>query len=182
MGEPMKHLLVLCMVAGCGHGESPTDATPTPSELLTIADGSQGVCGTTGEGSVTGSVGGVEISPVLRASHVTIPGQGIAIVLDETAGACGVAGETGEHLVLLLCDAEIGLHSIANEQAFACPGSNSAALIEQNGGTDFATATEGSVTIDISDECTTGSFTIDMTPDVGEPGTLTGSFAAVVCP
>ncbi len=181
MGEPMKHL-VLCMAIGCGHGQSPTDAMPDQDGAI-LVDGSQGACGTNGVGSVTGAIGGVEISPVMRANQVAIGTEGIAIVLDEVAGQCGVPGETGEHLVLLFCDVGVGLHSIADEQTFACPGSNSAALIEQNGGTDFAEATEGSVTIEIADgECTTGTFTIDLTPDVGSPGTLTGSFAAVVCP
>jgi hypothetical protein len=67
---------------------------------------------------------------------------------------------------------------VVGEQAFACPGTNSFGLVEQNGSTDFAESTGGTITVtDVSGGCTTGTFSINYMNEQ-----LTGSFDAYVCP
>jgi hypothetical protein len=178
-------LLVLALAACGGGGQSPTDgANPNDGRNPTGDGPLPGSCGTDGSGTVSGTIGGVEVAPVLRANQITVGGAGTGIILDEVGGQCGMAGETGEHLVLIFCEPPtVGTHTVGTEQQFMCPGTLAAGLIEQDGGGDFAEATGGSITITSADgSCTTGTFSVDLTPDVGSPGTLTGSFAAVVCP
>ncbi len=180
MGTKMRWTWLFALAA-CEHGQSPTDAGPGDSRPLT--DGAKATCGPNGSGTTSGTIGGVQISPVLRAHQFAVGTEGFALVLDEELTVCGQAGTTGDHLVLLFCEPPtVGSFTVVQEQAFACPGSNVAALIENNGGTDFAEATAGSITISEAGGCTTGTFSIDFTPNTGSPGTLTGSFDAIVCP
>ena len=149
-------------------------------------DAVAGACGAAGTGTVTGSVGGATISPVVRAGQVTITGEGVAIVIDEVAGACGVPGATGEHLVLGFCGAPtVRTYTVVGEQAFGCPGTDVFGLVEQNGGNDFAESLSGTVAIaSIEGTCVSGTFDISFMPGSG-PGTpesLSGSFSAVICP
>jgi hypothetical protein len=172
----MRILLALGLLVGCGGGEG--------GGVADVPGG--GDCGTDGSGSVTGTVGGASIMPVVRANQVTIGGAGVAIVLDEIAGSCGMPGNTGEHLVLLFCSAPTaGTHTVVSEQQFMCPGTNAGSLVEQNGGMDFAEPTGGSITVDSADgSCTAGSFSINYIPAGGGGASeqLTGTFNAVVCP
>ena len=167
--------LVLIALVGCGGGEGGGSPDVPGSD-----------CGTEGNGTVTGSVGGAQITPVVRANQVTVPGAGVAIVLDEVGGACGVPGDTGEHLVLIFCAAPaVGSHSVVSEQQFMCPGAGASSIVEQNGGMDFAEATGGSIEIASADgSCTTGSYSINYIPAGGGGASeqLTGTFSAIVCP
>src|SRR5687768_3378367 len=109
-----NRVLGLVVVAACGGGGESPDG-----------DGGVGNCGAEGNGSVTGTVGGATIGPIVRANQVAVPGFGFAIVLDEVAGACGTPADTGEHLVLLFCTAPAaGSLTVVSEQQFMCPGSN----------------------------------------------------------
>jgi hypothetical protein len=167
LGMTLRTMVVIALV-GCGGGEG--DGSP---------DVGGGDCGTEGNGTVTGSVSGAQITPVVRANQVALPGAGVVIVLDEIAGACGMPGNTGEHLVLLFCAAPApGTIAVVGEQQFSCPGLNASSIVEQNGGMDLAEATGGSVQITSTDGmCTSGSYTLDYGAEQ-----LTGTFNAIVCP
>lgn len=144
-----------------------------------------GACGTAGSGTVNGMIGGVAVSPVVRAAQVTIPGSGVAIILDEVAGACGQPATTGEHLVLGFCAAPTAMtYPAVGEQQFDCPGANAFGLVEQNGTSDFAESLSGTITIiSATSTCVTGTFDISLQPaGAGAPASLTGAFSAVVCP
>ena len=164
-------MLVIALV-GCGGGEG--GGSP---------DVAGGECGSEGNGTVAGSVSGAQITPVVRANQVALPGAGVAIVLDEISGSCGMPGTTGEHLVLLFCAAPApGTIAVVGEQQFSCPGLDAASIVEQNGGMDLAEATGGSVQITATDgTCTSGSYTLDFAAPGGSEQ-LTGTFNAIVCP
>lgn len=136
-------------------------------------------CGAAGTGTTSGTILGAQITPVMRAYQVTTTGQGTAIVIDETAATGCTAATTGEHLAILICDLpSVRTYPVVGEQAFACPSTDSFGLIEQNGGSDFAESTGGSVVVtDVSGGCTTGTFSINYLNE-----TLTGTFDAFVCP
>ncbi|MBA2545031.1 MAG: hypothetical protein H0V17_35640 [Deltaproteobacteria bacterium] len=174
----MKSLVFAIALAACGGGgQSPTDAGSDD-------DGpAPGVCGANGTGTISGPIGGVEVTPIVRAFQLEVPGEGTAIVIDEGAGACGELADS-DRLVLLFCEPPtVGEQTVVDEQTFACPSSNTASLVETADGGDFAEATGGTISVDSADgACTRGSFSIDYTPNVGEPERLTGTFAAVVCP
>jgi len=174
----MKPSLFVIALAACGGGgQSPTDTLSGDDGLGTL------MCGASGDGTISGPIGGAEVSPIARVFQVEVGTEGTAIVIDEGAGACGEIVDS-DRLVLLFCDPPTASNqTVVDEQAFACPGSNAASLIETADGGDFAEATGGSITIDSADgACTIGSFAIDYTPNVGSPQRLTGTFAAVVCP
>lgn len=135
-------------------------------------------CGANGTGTVTGTVMGAAITPVVRAYQVTTAGQGTAIVIDEVGAGC-TPSTTGEHLALLLCAVPtVRTYPVVGEQAFACPSNNSFGLVEQNAGSDFAESTGGTMSVtDVSGGCTTGTFTINYLNEQ-----LTGTFDAFVCP
>jgi hypothetical protein len=159
--------LVLFAACAGGDGDSPpTDAPPASN------------CGANGAGSVSGTVLGVQVSPIARA-NVVIAGGLAGIVLDEEAGACGAPSSTGEHLVLIFCQLpQAGVTDVVGEQAFACPGIDGAGLIEQNGATDLAEATGGTITTtNRTASCITGTFSLDFGAEQ-----MTGSFDALICP
>lgn len=164
-------------ILGCGGDDGGADAA---------IDAPAAGCGATGTGTVTGSVGGATISPVVRASQVTVAGAGVGIILDEVAGACGSPAATGEHLVLGFCDAPtVRTYTVVGEQAFGCPGADAFGLVEQNGGSDFAESLSGTITIaSTAGTCVSGSFDISFMPasGPGTPESLSGTFSAVVCP
>lgn len=165
----MRILLVMAvLVAACGD-----DGGSTPAD-----SNSQPMCGANGTGTANGTVMGIQVSPVVRANYV-VAGGAAAVVLDEGPGQCGVPNNAGEHLVLLWCAPPTpGTSTIVAEQDWGCPGPDSAGLIEQNGGTDFAEATGGSLTVNTIDSmCVTGSYTVMFGGD-----TMMGSFDATVCP
>jgi hypothetical protein len=168
-------------ILACGGGDD--DA---PAGVDAAIDAPTAGCGSAGTGTITGSVGGATISPVVRANQVTISGAGVAIVLDEVAGACGTPGSTGEHVVLGFCDAPtVRTYSVVGEQAFGCPGTDAFGLIEQNGGNDFGESLSGTITIgSIAGTCVSGSFDISFMPasGPGTPESMSGTFAAVICP
>lgn len=145
--------------------------------------GPVGFCGVNGSGTVNGTVDGVSISPVMRANVITVPGEGVAIMLDEVGGACGVPAGSGEHLLLVFCSTPTeGTHTVTDQPGFICPGTNAASLIEQNGASDFAESLSGSITIDdASSGCVSGSFSVTL-QGPNAAGTMTGAFDAVVCP
>ncbi len=181
-------LLLVLASAACGDNLEPAiDAGPRADADRDASNGGIDAaidapmttrrCGAMGSGTVTGTVNGVTITPVVRAVQVTIPGQGVAIVLDEAGTGC-TTSTTGEHLALLMCAAPtVRTIPVVNEQAFNCPGTNAFGLIEQ-GTTDIGESTGGTIVVtDISDGCSTGTFTINYMNEQ-----LTGSFDAYVCP
>jgi hypothetical protein len=150
--------------------------------LLAAACGDDGggaaECQPGGSGTVSGSVMGETIDPVMWAGVIGL-GGGTIINLDEDPGAsCSEPGQTGQHLVLGFCAPPApGTYPIVAPAAWMCPTENAFALIEHMGGSDFADGTGGTITIDaVSDDCVTGSYTAEF---AGE--TLSGSFAAAVC-
>ena len=159
----------LILLAACANGDG--DAPPIDAPAA-------GNCGTTGSGSVTGTVLGAQVSPIARA-NVVMAGGMAGIVLDEAAGACGAPSSTGEHLVLIFCQLpQPGVTDVVGEQAFDCPGIDGAGLIEQNGATDLAEATGGTITTTArSASCITGTFSLDFGAEQ-----MTGSFDALICP
>ena len=163
----------LILVAACagGDGDAPGDATPRDAPA-------SGNCGASGTGSVTGTVQGAQVSPVARA-NVVIAGGMAGIVLDEQAGACGAPSTTGEHLVLIFCQLpQPGVTDVVGEQAFGCPGIDGAGLIEENGATDLAEATGGTITTtNRTASCISGTFSLDFGAEQ-----MTGSFDALICP
>ena len=174
---------VIGLVCACGGvGSNPGDGAGVDASI----DSAPGSCGAAGNGVVNGTVGGASVTPVMRAFQVTFPGEGVAIVIDETGGTCGTPSTSGEQLVLAFCDAPSArAYTVVGEQQFACPGADAGALIEQDGGSDFGEATGGSITIDsATPTCVSGTFAIDMRAASGsganEP--ISGSFNAVVCP
>lgn len=164
----MRLPILLVVLAACGGegGSRPTDAEP------------QSNCGTDGSGSVSGSVLGAEVTPVARANVIIVGGMA-GIVLDEEPGACGAPSSSGEHLILIFCQLpEVGVTDVVSEAAYGCPGVNGAGLIEQNGASDLASATGGTITTTSrTASCITGTFELDFDT---EP--MTGSFDAVICP
>lgn len=186
--RPHPRCLVLVLASslapacGGGSGGGLTDAR-TPDAASDAAP--PGSCGAAGNGVVTGTVGGASVAPVVRASQVTIAGAGVAIVLDETAGACGQFVATGEHLVLGFCDRPTArTYSVVGEQQFVCPGSDSFGLVER-ANTDFAESTTGLINVtSVTPTCVSGTFNITLRA-ASSPGsleTLNGSFNAVICP
>lgn len=174
-------VLALSLAPACGGGSGGGLLDGRPSDDATPP----GSCGATGNGAVTGTVGGAAITPVVRASQVRIAGAGVAIVLDEFAGACGQFVATGEHLVLGFCDRPtVRTYNVVGEQQFVCPGSDSFGLVEQ-GSSDFAESTTGLINItSVTPTCVSGTFNITLRA-ASSPGsleTLDGSFNAVICP
>ena len=182
MVEKMRWVLVL-VLAACEHGQSPTDAV-NPGGDGRDDGGPSGVCAINGSAQITGTVGGVQINPVMRAHQFLLGGEGTVIVFDEDVAACGQPGQTGEHLIVAFCDPPaVGTFVIGAGDSFSCPGSTQAALIESTANGDLALSTGGTITITQTDgACTSGTFSIDLVPNAGgATGTLTGSFDAVVC-
>jgi hypothetical protein len=174
--------LVIAMASACGgsDGDGTSIDAPPPVDAAP-----PGMCDAAGTGSVNGTIAGVAVTPVVRAAQVTTPGLGVAIVLDEVAGACGQPAATGEHLVLGFCNTPTPMtYTAVGEQQFNCPGPNAFGLVEQNGGADFAESLSGTITISsATSACVTGTFDINFQPaGAGSPASLTGSFAAVICP
>jgi len=133
-------------------------------------------CKPDGVADIDGMIKGESIGPFVRAQEVTT-GSMIGISLDEVAGACGEVVPTGKHLVFLFCAAPVvGPYMIASEQTFHCPTGDVLALIEKNGGEDFAIATSGSLTIDHAGGCADGTYTATFGLDE-----LNGTFDAVDC-
>ena len=174
--------LLAAVASACGG-----DGGGGTSDAPLAADGPPpGVCGAAGNGLVNGTIEGAAIAPVVRASQVTIPGAGVAIVIDEAAGSCGQPVAAGEHLVLGFCDAPTAkTYTVVGEQQFACPGASTFGLVEQNGSTDFAESLSGTITVTaVTSTCVTGTFDISFRPagGPGTPASLAGSFNAVICP
>ena len=158
----MRYAVVLALaLAACGDdGYDPNSCTPD------------------GVADVDGMVANEPIGPFVRAQQVAT-GSMTAIVLDEVAGACGEVAPTGKHLVFLFCDPPVAkTYTITSEQAFHCPTSDVLALIEKDGGTDFATATSGELTLEHEGTaCADGTYTAMFGVDM-----LEGMLDAVVCP
>lgn len=139
-------------------------------------------CKPEGFADVEGVVKNEPLGPFVRAQQMPTnqaTGPGYAIVLDEVTGGCGELSPTGKHLVFLFCAPPVSaIYKVGNEQTFQCPTNDVLALIEKNGGEDFATATSGTLTIlhaegSCLDATYTASFGIDE---------VTGAFDALVCP
>ena len=168
----MRFAVCIVLLAACGGegGSRPTDALPDDGPETSN-------CGTTGSGSVSGTVLGAEVSPIARANVVIVGGMA-GIVLEEEPGACGAPSSSGEHLILIFCQLpQVGVTDVVSEAAYDCPGIDGAGLIEENGATDLASATGGTITTTSrTASCITGTFALDF-----ETEAMTGSFDAVIC-
>lgn len=133
-----------------------------------------------GNADVEGMVRNEAIGPFVRAQITptgAATGPQYAIVLDEIAGSCGDVGQTGKHLVLLFCEMPINVpYTVASQQTFQCPTNDVLAIVEKNGGEDFAVATSGTVDLFHLSACMDGTYEIDFGID-----RLTGAFDAAVC-
>lgn len=153
--------------------------------LAACGESDELTCETSGSAIVNGTVGDVEVSPVMRAQQITRPGLGVVVVLDEASGACGEVSTTGEHVVLAFCDTPSARTYPVVRDGFTCPSDNAFVLIERNGGSDYAGGISGAVNISsTTDGCVSGSFDVTMrlidAPMTEHP--VSGSFAAIVCP
>jgi len=137
-------------------------------------------CLPAGNADVEGMVKNEPIGPFVRAQITQTGAQSgpkYAIVLDEIAGSCGDVAPTGKHLVLLFCEMPINVpYTVASQLTFQCPTNDVLAIVEKNGGEDFAVATSGTVDLFHQGECMDGSYEIDFGID-----RLTGAFDAQVC-
>lgn len=138
-------------------------------------------CKPAGIADVDGTIKDEPIGPFVRAEQVMTSdaaGSTYAIALDEAEGACGEVAPTGKHLVFLLCsEPAAGTYVIASEQIYHCPINGVLAIVEKDGGADFATATAGTLTIAHAGGCLDGTYTATFGLD-----DLTGTFDAIVCP
>ncbi len=139
-------------------------------------------CKPDGAADVEGMVKNEPIGPFVRAQQIMTnqaTGPGYAVVLDEVPGACGELAPTGKHLVFLFCAPPVAaIYAIGSEQTFHCPTNDVLALIEKTGGTDFATATAGTLTIlHAEGSCLDATYSATFGVD-----DLTGAFDALVCP
>jgi hypothetical protein len=147
-------------------------------------DSSSATCGTAGTASVTGTVGGETVSPVMAAFLSPTP-TGYALVVHEDAVVCEPgADRAGQRLVLAFCDeVSAGQYTVLSEQDFswdaACPGQRvaGAVLEDTSGGGDIEDGASGTITIDGTDDCLDGSFAVTFT----DGNALSGSFSAVRC-
>ncbi len=155
--------LVLAALGACSGGFDPNSCKPT------------------GTADVEGMVKNTPIGPFVRAEQVPTNqpmGPPYAIVLDEIAGACGEHPTTGAHVVFLFCDPPTArTYAIASEQYFRCPSADVLALIEHDGGEDFAASTAGTLTIEHAGGCLDATYSAMFGIDE-----LVGTFDAVVCP
>jgi hypothetical protein len=133
-----------------------------------------------GNADVEGMVKNEPIGPFLRAQITPTgsdTGPQYAIVLDETAGACGEPSATGKRLVLLFCEMPINVpYTVASQLTFVCPTNDVLAIVEKAGGEDFSVATSGTVDLFHLGACMDGTYEIDFGID-----RLTGAFDAAVC-
>jgi hypothetical protein len=138
-------------------------------------------CVPDGVADADGKVMNEALGPFVRAQLVATheaTGPSHALSLDEVAGACGEVAPTGKHLVFLFCEAPRALHyTIASEQTFHCPTNDVLALVEKDGGKDFATATSGTIDILHTGGCNDGVYAATFGIDE-----VTGTFDAVECP
>lgn len=137
-------------------------------------------CSAPGDATVTGTVMGVEVAPVMRAYQSELFTGVFGIVMDEELGAaCDSVSTTGEHLALLFCaEPAEGTYAVVGDTSFDCPNENVFGLLERGGGMDVAKATTGSVTVTgTSGGCAIGTFSIQFGAE-----SLSGTFNAVVCP
>ncbi len=183
----MRNLVKLAWIAGttlmaCGDvREVGPDASGAIDAAAPDAPGAG--CGATGAGTTSGTVGGLTIGPVARVNSFGVGGGRTVIVLDEVAGACGETPTTGEHLVFGWCQAPaVGTYNLG---PLSCPSNNALALIEQNGGEDFAGGESGTVTITArTATCVSGRFDVMMRAGSppGPAERITGTFDALICP
>jgi len=138
-------------------------------------------CVPDGTAETDGMVANESLGPFVRAQHVTLnnaSGPTHAITLDEVAGACGEVAPTGKHLVFLWCQEPVAVHyTIASQQTFHCPTNDVLALIEKDGGDDFAMSSTGTIDIMHTGGCTDGVYSVTFGLDE-----ITGTFDAVECP
>ena len=166
----MRTLLVLALsLAACGD------------------DGADGSCEPDGTahaeaGSGSGLVAGEPFGDFQRAAlFITPPTLGnaqLALVLDESQGACGVPGSDGRRLVFAFCDTPAeGDYEVVAPGALVCPmgTARASALVEKADGTDQLAPT-GMLSLTHVGGCVAGSFMLDIG---GTP--FTGRFDATVC-
>jgi hypothetical protein len=180
------------LLFACGGDDAPPIDAPVDAVDAAVdapIDAPINTCGANGNGTAAGQIteGPTthEVSPVVRVNQFPIPGQGVAIVLDEVAGACGVPASSGDHLVLGFCEAPTArTYSIVRPANFSCPGTNAIALLETGGGMDIGEGVAGAVTItSVLGTCVSGTYDVDMQPEGGGPlSEFGGVFNAVICP
>ncbi len=154
---------IACVLGACSEGYDPNSCKPA------------------GTADVAGMVKNTPIGPFVRAEQVPTNqpmGPPYAIVLEEVARACGENAPTGSHLVFLFCDPPAArTYEVASEQYFRCPTDQVLALIEHDGGQDFAASTAGTLTIEHTGGCLDASYRATFGIDE-----LVGTFDAVACP
>jgi len=179
--------LALLCAAACGGdigtgGDQP-DAGQT-FDAARAADASPG-CGTNGGGSVTSTTAGAEVEPVVSAWYQVIDPEVPAstVVIDERASNCdpdAISDQPGQFVTIYFCsDLTAGEYAAVSALAGACPDNPQVSVTVQNELLqDLVSDTTGTLTIDATGECITGSF--DTTTADGKE--LSGSFRAYACP
>jgi len=172
----MRSAIVACVLIACGDS-APTRVDAPPQQMIDAA-----ACSPMGTGTVTGSVAGAEIAPVIAARVTTYVGVP-TIVLVETAAPnpCGAPmSSPGDYLNMFVCTKAVGSYPMSGSFP-TCPGSSGAAVfgVQVQTMTALYKATGGMVTIATVDTaCTTGMYSITF--DSGD--TVSGAFAAHSCP
>ena len=91
----------------------------------------------------------------------------------------------GYHVNMLFCRTPtVGMHTAVYEADFSCPASDAYAGIKNDvTGVDHADGLGGTISIDHADDhCVTGSYNLQFDGGGSAADTLTGQFAAIVCP
>ncbi len=185
MATKLVGMVVVCLALGCGGDDDGGDTAGEADGGQQQVDSGAAVCGGDELGSVSGTVAGEMVDPIAAAWSRPHPTFGYAtlIVLDEDATAsCGASGTgTGERLSLIFCDVpDVGEYEIVTPEAFpedSCPGDSIAsAIVEDEGGSDLDTAESGTVTIEATGACRSGTFSVTFAT-----GTLSGDFAVPIC-
>jgi len=154
--------------------------------LLSWATGCGGdeECKAGGEATVQGSVEGRTVDAVsaLYGPHPVFDGF-FALVIDERTMTCDAPPTgAGKSLVFIFCApaaardySMVGLEDLPEQP---CPDlAVATGLLEEEGGSDVASAMSGSLTVDSTGSCVAGMFSTTFTGG----GQLGGSFRAAAC-
>lgn len=163
------YLALAITLVACGGDDADSSCEPDGTAHATAGSGS---------GQVAGAPFGDFMRAAVLLTPPTLGNAQLAIVLDESAGACGQPGASGRRLVIGFCDTPAeGDFEVVAPGALVCPTDlpRVSALIEDADGTDLLAPT-GMLTVTYAGGCVAGTFKIDI------GGTkYDGTFNATVC-
>jgi hypothetical protein len=164
-------VLALALLGACGGDDADSTCDPDGTAHADVGSGS-------GSNIVIGQPFGDFHRAALLVTPPTLGNAQLALVLDESDGACGEPGDSGRRLVFAFCDTPAkGDYEVVAPGALVCPpdAPRVSALIEDADGTDLLAPT-GMMTVTYAGGCVAGTFEIDI------GGTkFDGDFNATVC-